>query len=674
MKQHHSFRPNLVPRHSLLSAIEFRDVVQSLRKEAASDRSQQIFQSWDPESFLPHHHHHRRQTSKSREIDRTPKQPIDPGHKRSPNLGPVAANISKSTLTLSDNQSLRNSPTLGPSYTYHPSSNSVIQMDGRSVPQAGSVDDPWREHLPDDGCEPLGSPALPLDDSDRLDPLQHHLQHKTLSKLQIPKWNTTHAQQRSEDPKSRRAPAISSIKVKASPTSDAKRSDGLWAPTRVRPPRSPFELVLWKVRVVCYALFPALRHLHAKSWLGCVVSFITSPAIFLLNLTLPVVDDEADGAYNDQADGIGTVRLEGEEASLGVASLQDHNSEADADEIIMPPADADLGYLSSDNALEADEMAARARNSQRDRDIASALHSLPVSVGSPLATDSVRDEAGSLISPGDIATSSTAPGSIYTGEDACTWEEEAEEQELRKSTGRFLILMQCIFAPTFVVWAIASSTDAKHSGFKMGIAALCGLAIASLSFVAMRSKDAGKVRYSDRTLSALGMIRCSMGFLVSVMWIMTIVDEVVSILQTVGLIVGLSDAILGLTVFAIGNSLGDMVANITIARLGHPVMAISACFAGPMLNLLLGIGISGTWLLSAPSSDPSWSHGGDVIYPIEFSPTLLVSGLGLLLILISTLIAVPMNDFHLTRSLGLCLIGTYLLIMTVNLLTEVFWV
>ena len=36
-------------------------------------------------------------------------------------------------------------------------------------------------------------------------------------------------------------------------------------------------------------------------------------------------------------------------------------------------------------------------------------------------------------------------------------------------------------------------------------------------------------------------------------------------MQTIGHIFGLSDAILGLTVFAVGNSLGDLVANATVA-------------------------------------------------------------------------------------------------------------
>lgn len=69
------------------------------------------------------------------------------------------------------------------------------------------------------------------------------------------------------------------------------------------------------------------------------------------------------------------------------------------------------------------------------------------------------------------------------------------------------------------------------------------------------------------------------------MWIMVIADEVVNVLQvtiynlllyqmrthasllfqTFGFIFGLSDAIIGLTIFAIGNSLADLVANTSVA-------------------------------------------------------------------------------------------------------------
>ena len=51
---------------------------------------------------------------------------------------------------------------------------------------------------------------------------------------------------------------------------------------------------------------------------------------------------------------------------------------------------------------------------------------------------------------------------------------------------------------------------------------------------------------------------------------------------------GLSDAILGLTVLAWGNSIGDLIADTAMAKRGHPRTGFSACFGGPLFNLLLG--------------------------------------------------------------------------------------
>ena len=61
------------------------------------------------------------------------------------------------------------------------------------------------------------------------------------------------------------------------------------------------------------------------------------------------------------------------------------------------------------------------------------------------------------------------------------------------------------------------------------------------------------------------MARCSAGFFVSIVWIMAIADEVVNVLRTFGFVFGLSEAIIGLTIFAVGNSLADLVANMTVA-------------------------------------------------------------------------------------------------------------
>ncbi|KAJ2359955.1 hypothetical protein IW150_007641, partial [Coemansia sp. RSA 2607] len=72
-------------------------------------------------------------------------------------------------------------------------------------------------------------------------------------------------------------------------------------------------------------------------------------------------------------------------------------------------------------------------------------------------------------------------------------------------------------------------------------------------------------------------------------WVYLIADEIVSITQALGVILDLSEEILGLTIVGFGNSLGDLVTNLTLTRMGYPMMAISACFGGPMLCLLLGV-------------------------------------------------------------------------------------
>ena len=61
--------------------------------------------------------------------------------------------------------------------------------------------------------------------------------------------------------------------------------------------------------------------------------------------------------------------------------------------------------------------------------------------------------------------------------------------------------------------------------------------------------------------------------MISIAWISTIAGEVVGVLKTFGVVLNISEALLGLTIFAAGNSIGDLIADITVARLGYPVMA-----------------------------------------------------------------------------------------------------
>jgi sodium/potassium/calcium exchanger 6 len=81
-------------------------------------------------------------------------------------------------------------------------------------------------------------------------------------------------------------------------------------------------------------------------------------------------------------------------------------------------------------------------------------------------------------------------------------------------------------------------------------------------------------------------------FISSMAWLFLFANELVDILQSMGLILGIPDAFLGLTVLAWGNSVADLVADLGVARKESPAMAAAAIYAGPMLNLLLGLGLA----------------------------------------------------------------------------------
>ena len=51
-------------------------------------------------------------------------------------------------------------------------------------------------------------------------------------------------------------------------------------------------------------------------------------------------------------------------------------------------------------------------------------------------------------------------------------------------------------------------------------------------------------------------------------------------------------AILGLTVLAIGNSVGDWVADTAVSRAGHPEMGVASCFGSPLLNDVIGLSVA----------------------------------------------------------------------------------
>lgn len=110
------------------------------------------------------------------------------------------------------------------------------------------------------------------------------------------------------------------------------------------------------------------------------------------------------------------------------------------------------------------------------------------------------------------------------------------------------------------------------------------------ALVSQPENDVG-VRVARAALSAVPGLLAVMGFIMGVVWISTIAGEVVASVGFLAALAGIPPGIMGLTLLAWGNSLGDFFGNRAMAKAGHANIAITACFAGPLFNMLLSLAL-----------------------------------------------------------------------------------
>lgn len=357
--------------------------------------------------------------------------------------------------------------------------------------------------------------------------------------------------------------------------------------------------------VILCTLFPGLTGWRNKTVLGKLAALFTAPSIFLLAITLPVVDSGGDEDIEESIDPGNT--------TVAPSNLQTYAS-------LQPDTPAALAVDSRTNSA--------------------GQH-----------PHSAAPSTGTLDTPKSLDYDDPAALSNQRG-----W-------------NRWLVIVQLFTAPLFVVLIVWANLDEHHTVKELLLPAVGCLILSSVGLLALLATTTSEKE--PRFRPAL----CFLGFAVAIAWISTIANEVVGVLKAIGVILDMSDAILGLTIFAVGNSLGDLVADITIAKMGFPKMALSACFGGPMLNILLGIGLGGMYMTIHNSRRSHRKHPDRPIkfkpYELEVSTTLMVSGIALLVTLTGLLIFVPLNRWRMDRKIGLGLIALWTIATTGNVIVEV---
>jgi len=158
------------------------------------------------------------------------------------------------------------------------------------------------------------------------------------------------------------------------------------------------------------------------------------------------------------------------------------------------------------------------------------------------------------------------------------------------------------------------------------------------------------------------MVFVVMGFISSTIWMYIIATEVICLIRALGVIGHMSQGILGLTVIAWATSIIDLVANVVVSRQGFTDMAIGACFGAPTFSLLLGMGISVTYMNIKNYPE---------VYQLHVTADLWIGFLFIGIGLVSILTFIPVNNFTTSHKFGIYLMVLYALFSIVSVLNEI---
>lgn len=327
--------------------------------------------------------------------------------------------------------------------------------------------------------------------------------------------------------------------------------------------------------VLLQTIFPTLQGWKDKTLWDKALSLISVPSIFILVTTLPVVETQED---EDEEDDTGTVDRppSGHLGHTGV-SVVTANDGAVEPETEWQEYRRRTKSVSSRSAFSSRSPSVLDLNHHHSHHSRHPSHENHPTGHAQSSSNAAADTSISIPVPGPdpikptlIHTTSLERGETLVVTPSALSESNSSPTTQEPTWNRWLVILQLFTGPLFVVFIIWANTHEEMPSpgktlVRMTLYALI-FSLSLLLILLWTTSPTRRPRYY--------FLLCFLGFVIAVAWISTIAGEVVGVLKAFGVILDISEAILGLTIFAVGNSLGDLVADVTVARLGYPVMAL----------------------------------------------------------------------------------------------------
>ncbi|CAO3593057.1 unnamed protein product [Absidia cylindrospora] len=266
-------------------------------------------------------------------------------------------------------------------------------------------------------------------------------------------------------------------------------------------------------------LFPTLQEWSSKSWFSCLSSLVAMPLVLVFTLTLPVA--EAENVKVDQVEVMDDDYMYGE--------------------YHQPPSPAPYGSI---HIQPPPPPSSSSFNN---------THHLPLPLEQPQPSSYLAvpaSESDYYLGqqkhhnlPSDIKHSHSMHSTL-----------DITDADLQQGWCRWLLAVQAVFSITFIFGVLVFNEFIEAGLIIIGVG--IGLTLSLVVLATTQSKEPP---------SWFWMLSFA-GFFIALNWIFLLANAMVGLLQALGKIFDISEAIMGLTVFAFGNSVGDLVSNTAIAK------------------------------------------------------------------------------------------------------------